>query len=118
MAEVVKKQPVVVLPIGSVEDHGTHLPLDTDNFQIWSFCEEAAKRADGGILLMPLVPYGFQTHHLDFFRSARRRRPFIGAGSERRLTGLGGRSRPVGGNMFFVHKTETKKSDSRTVAHS
>ena len=57
MAEVVKKQPVVVLPIGSVEDHGPHLPLDTDNFQIWSFCEEAAKRADGGILRMPLVPW-------------------------------------------------------------
>jgi creatinine amidohydrolase len=66
MAEVVKKQPVVVLPIGSVEDHGPHLPLDTDNFLIWNICEEAAKRADGGILLMPLVPYGFETHHMDF----------------------------------------------------
>ena len=66
MAEVVKKQPVVVLPIGSVEDHGPHLPLDTDNFLIWSFCEEAARRAEGDILLMPLVPYGFETHHLDF----------------------------------------------------
>lgn len=32
MAEVVKKQPVVVVPIGSVEDHGPHLPLDADNF--------------------------------------------------------------------------------------
>ncbi|MGH9429718.1 MAG: creatininase family protein, partial [Terriglobia bacterium] len=66
MAEVVKKQPVVVLPIGSVEDHGPHLPLDTDNFLIWSICEEAARRADGNILLMPQVPYGFETHHLDF----------------------------------------------------
>ena len=66
MAEVVKRQPVVVLPIGSVEDHGPHLPLDTDNFVIWSICEEAAKRAGGEILLMPLIPYGFETHHMDF----------------------------------------------------
>ena len=42
------------------------LPLDTDNFIIWSICEEAAKRADGDILLMPLIPYGFETHHMDF----------------------------------------------------
>lgn len=59
-------QPVVVLPIGSVEDHGYHMPLDVDNFLISSICEEAAKRADGDILLMPLIPYGFETHHMDF----------------------------------------------------
>lgn len=66
LGEIVKTQPVVVLPIGSVEDHGPHLPLDTDNFLIWSVCEEAARRADGEILLLPLLPYGFETHHMDF----------------------------------------------------
>ena len=34
---------------------------------IWSICEEAARRADGEILLLPLIPYGFETHHMDFF---------------------------------------------------
>ena len=43
LSEVAKHQPVVVLPIGSVEDHGPHLPLDTDNFLIWSICEAAAQ---------------------------------------------------------------------------
>jgi len=66
LGERVKEQPVVVLPIGSVEDHGYHLPLDTDNFLISSICEEAAKRANGDILLLPLIPYGFETHHMDF----------------------------------------------------
>ena len=28
MRELVKRQPVVIQPIGSVEDHGYHLPLD------------------------------------------------------------------------------------------
>ena len=117
MAEVVKKQPVVVLPIGSVEDHGTHLPLDTDNFLIWSFCEEAAKRADGGILRMPLVPW-IRDSSPGFFPARATETPFHWGGIGTLLTGLRGRSRPVGGNMVFVHKTETKKSDSRTVAHS
>ena len=66
MQEVVERQPVVVLPIGSVEDHGPHLPLDTDNFIIWNICEEAARRAGGEILLMPIIPFGFETHHMDF----------------------------------------------------
>jgi creatinine amidohydrolase len=66
LGDLSKKQPVVVLPIGSVEDHGRHLPLDTDNFLIWSICEAAAQRARGEILLMPLIPYGFETHHMDF----------------------------------------------------
>ena len=66
LGERVAEQPVVVLPIGSVEDHGYHMPLDVDNFLIWNICEEAAKRAEGDILLMPIIPYGFETHHMDF----------------------------------------------------
>ena len=66
MREAAKAQPVVILPIGSVEDHGHHLPLDTDNFLIWSICETAAQKAPGEILLMPHIPYGFETHHRDF----------------------------------------------------
>jgi len=66
LGERVKEQPVVVLPIGSVEDHGYHMPLDVDNFLIWNICEEAAKRSPDDILLMPIIPYGFETHHMDF----------------------------------------------------
>jgi hypothetical protein len=47
MRDVIKSQPVVILPIGSVEDHGPHLPIDTDNFLIWSICEAAAQAAPG-----------------------------------------------------------------------
>jgi len=66
MRELIKTQPVVIQPIGSVEDHGRHLPIDTDNFLIWSICEAAAQAAPGEILLLPQIPFGFETHHLDF----------------------------------------------------
>ena len=66
MRDVIKSQPVVILPIGSVEDHGPHLPIDTDNFLIWSICEAAAQAAPGEMLLLPQIPFGFETHHLDF----------------------------------------------------
>src|SRR5579862_1462734 len=69
LGEVAKRQPVVVLPIGSVEDHGHHLPLDTDNFIISEICEEAARRAQGDILLLPMLPFGYETHHMDFYRT-------------------------------------------------
>jgi creatinine amidohydrolase len=65
MRQAVEAQPVVIQPIGSVEDHGYHLPLDTDNFLIWSICEAAAQAAPGEILLLPQIPYGFETHHMD-----------------------------------------------------
>lgn len=66
LKDLVQKQPVVILPIGSVEDHGLHLPLDVDNFLIWEICEAAARKAEGEILLLPIVPYGFEEHHMDF----------------------------------------------------
>jgi len=64
--EMVRRQPVVLLPIGSTEDHGHHLPLDTDNFLIGSICEEAATRIPQEVLLLPQIPYGFEDHHMDF----------------------------------------------------
>src|SRR2546423_12957035 len=56
----------VLLPIGSTEQHGHHLPLDTDNFLARSVCIEAAKLAPREMLVMPTVPYGYNEHALDF----------------------------------------------------
>ena len=65
LGQVAKRQPVVVLPVGSVEDHGPHLPLDVDNFLIWSICEAAAQQAEGDILLMPIIPFGLVPTPID-----------------------------------------------------
>ncbi len=47
---------VVIIPFGSLEAHGPHLPLGTDTFQAQAVAREAAHRT--GALLAPAVPYG------------------------------------------------------------
>ncbi len=64
--EAVLAKKVVLLPIGSTEQHGHHLPLDVDNFLARSVCIAAAKRLPRETLVMPTIPYGYNEHALDF----------------------------------------------------
>ena len=66
LREIPAQRRVVLLPVGSTEDHGHHLPLDTDNFMAWTVCVETAKRLPDEVLVMPLIPYGYNLHHVDF----------------------------------------------------
>jgi len=66
MRQVIAQQPVVLLPFGTIEDHGPHLPINTDNVIVEAICLEAARRAAGDVLVMPLVAYGLDEHHMDF----------------------------------------------------
>ncbi|MCX6638927.1 MAG: creatininase family protein [bacterium] len=59
MAEVRKnadKKRVVLLPLGSVEEHGDHLPLNTDSIQPEFVAEEVSRRT--GCLIAPPLRYG------------------------------------------------------------
>ncbi len=56
----------LLLPIGSTEQHGHHLPLDVDNFLARSVCLETAKKIPREALVMPTIPYGYNEHALDF----------------------------------------------------
>ncbi len=62
----VADQPVIVLSIGSVEDHGGHLPMDVDNLESRSLCEAVGEQIPEEMLLLPHFPYGFETHHMDY----------------------------------------------------
>ncbi|UCF07236.1 MAG: creatininase family protein [Thermoplasmata archaeon] len=55
--EKVKENPVVILPLGAVEEHGPHLPLCTDSLQPEYIAEKVAERT--GALLAPPIRYGF-----------------------------------------------------------
>ncbi|MGY4707165.1 creatininase family protein [Candidatus Bipolaricaulota sp. J31] len=56
---------VALLPVGSTEQHGPHLPLGTDHLTAEWIAREAARR--GGFLLLPTVPVGVSVHHRQFW---------------------------------------------------
>ena len=60
--EFLKRDSTVIVPIGSTETHGPHLPLGTDSYQAIDFSEEIAKRA--GCLCAPPIWFGDSSHHL------------------------------------------------------
>jgi len=66
MNDAIAAQKVVILPTGSVEQHGPHLPLDVDVFLTESVCLEVGRRAADRALVLPPVPFGLNAHHLDF----------------------------------------------------
>jgi creatinine amidohydrolase len=66
MNDAIAAQKVVVLPTGSTEQHGPHLPLDVDVFLAQSVCLELGRRASDRVLVLPPVSYGLNRHHLDF----------------------------------------------------
>lgn len=60
------KDRVVILPVAATEDHGPHLPLDTDTLIATKLVEEVARQIPDEVVVMPTVPFGFNAHHFDF----------------------------------------------------
>ncbi len=72
--EVVKSDPVAVLPVGTTEQHGPHLPVMVDYACASGVAEGAVRHVvasqpqDEGphaVVLHP-VPYSFNEHHMDY----------------------------------------------------
>ncbi|WP_247004310.1 creatininase family protein [Halosolutus gelatinilyticus] len=59
---------VLVVPIGSVEQHGNHLPVATDSILVEAVATLGAERVvdDVPILVLPAFWSGFSPHHLHF----------------------------------------------------
>jgi creatinine amidohydrolase len=58
---------VAVLPFGATEPHNLHMPYGTDNYQVEAIGQRAcerAYRAGARVLLLPTMPYGVNTNHL------------------------------------------------------
>ena len=66
MNEAIAMQKVVILPTGSTEQHGRHLPLDVDVFLTESVCLEVGRQAADRVLVLPPIAYGLNMHHIDF----------------------------------------------------
>src|ERR1043166_9353675 len=64
IAAQLKKNPLVILPAGSVEQHGPHLPTGTDIFASNVIGHAVAERMDGVVL--PGGPLGVTPMHMPF----------------------------------------------------
>ncbi len=62
-----KEMDVAILPVGSIEQHGPHLPLDTDSFDAEYLARRIAEAcSDPKPLVLPLLPYGVSYEHSEF----------------------------------------------------
>lgn len=61
VAAQIERNPVAVIPLGSIEQHGPHLPNGTDTIAAEVVAAELAERLDA--LLTPFGPYGVTPIH-------------------------------------------------------
>jgi creatinine amidohydrolase len=64
VAEQLKENPLVILPAGSVEQHGPHLPTGTDIYAANVISHAVAERMNG--LVLPGGPLGVTPMHMPF----------------------------------------------------
>jgi creatinine amidohydrolase len=55
----------VLIPVGSLEQHGGHLPISTDSIIIESIANAVAEKIP--LLVLPTIPYGISFEHKPFF---------------------------------------------------
>jgi len=56
----------VVVPLGSLEQHGHHLPLFVDSIQVQQIAQMVEQRMKDRLLLLPTQWLGCSDHHRDF----------------------------------------------------
>lgn len=63
------KASVVVVPTGATEQHGHHLPLETDTLLVTAVADRSATKAREhatNVYVAPPLPVGYSPHHMDF----------------------------------------------------
>ncbi|MDH3191394.1 MAG: creatininase family protein [Nitrosopumilus sp.] len=63
--DIKTKKMIAIIPVGSIEQHGAHLPISTDS----DIVTEVAKRVaqNKRFLLLPTITYGVSYEHAPFF---------------------------------------------------
>jgi creatinine amidohydrolase len=65
--EAVKADAVVIIPVGSTEQHGNHLPINTDTNSCFTIAQRAAQAIDEfPVLVLPPVWTGYSPHHMQY----------------------------------------------------
>lgn len=59
-----RKNDLVIFPVGSTEQHGRHMAEDNDSFTAFEIAKRVAERT--GVLVAPTMPFGYSAHHMNF----------------------------------------------------
>jgi creatinine amidohydrolase len=63
--KLTKRKTVALIPVGSIEQHGPHLPVSTDSDIISHIARQVSDK--NGFLLLPTIQYGVSFEHHPFF---------------------------------------------------
>jgi len=66
VAELAQRDAIVIVPIGSTEQHGPHLPTQTDSRLVTEVAHRAARLMHGAntAIVTPTIPFGMSDHHV------------------------------------------------------
>lgn len=64
--EAVALRKMVVLPIGAIQQHGPHLPVDADMLIVTTLALAAAAQRPERVLVAPTLPYSYNLEAMDF----------------------------------------------------
>jgi len=60
-----QKKQIAIIPVGSIEQHGPHLPISTDSDIVTEISSRFSKKING--ILLPTINYGISDEHFPFF---------------------------------------------------
>ncbi|HEU4605006.1 MAG TPA: creatininase family protein [Nitrososphaera sp.] len=63
--DALKKTRLAIIPVGSLEQHGSHLPVSTDSLIAEYVARSAAERV--GAFVLPVISYGISFEHKPMF---------------------------------------------------
>ncbi len=92
--ESFSREAVVLIPTGSLEQHGPHLPLFTDTLLVTAVARRVEQEMPDKILLTPPLWLGASAHHLKFAGS-------LSAELEGYVRAIGGVVRPLLSHRFY-----------------
>ena len=67
--ELIKsKNPTIIIPVGSLEQHGAHLPITTDSDIVTEVASRLGKKCD--FIVLPTISYGISYEHDPLFNTS------------------------------------------------
>ena len=65
IAEAAQNDTLVILPVGAIEQHGPHLPVNTDTCDAYEIAKLVATR-ERDVVVAPPVWWGYSPYHAGF----------------------------------------------------